>query len=330
MSRGPRASCRHAATEDDGFSLIEVVVALGVFLVVMTAVLPLIVGGLRGTARAGQVTEQKGVVEAQLERMRNLPWHVAPNAGQFIDVLDRYFPNLTAPTVTVNATTCAGLPAAGWKGYVTTTARCPYEPASPGTFYRTVETIDPAGPGSYLLVTDVQFLSSTATGSSGYGPTPAAMPTVYNAAAQGSDTPVSQQVGVTVTAFDLRLPTPTPFTDYTQIAENVRSPQRVQTVAQTAAIELTGVRHLPGDPDQVGDTVGVTVGTLDLNGFLAKLGSASGRLSAVEARWSSDDPKGLQSGFLTATAAAPAGDLRLHVPSHRQGPVAPSARPAPP
>ncbi len=107
MSRGPRASCRHAATEDDGFSLIEVVVALGVFLVVMTAVLPLIVGGLRGTARAGQVTEQKGVVEAQLERMRNLPWHVAPNAGQFIDVLDRYFPNLTAPTVTVNATTCA-------------------------------------------------------------------------------------------------------------------------------------------------------------------------------------------------------------------------------
>ena len=47
-------------TPDDGFSLIEVIVALGLFLLVMTAVLPLMIGGLRGAARAGQVTEEKG------------------------------------------------------------------------------------------------------------------------------------------------------------------------------------------------------------------------------------------------------------------------------
>lgn len=288
---------------DDGFTLVEIMVALGIFLVVMTAVLPLMVAAVKGAASAGQATEQKGVVEGQFERMRNLPWHVAPNAGQFIDVLDRYYPNRTAPTATVNATACAGFPASGWTGYVQTSARCSYEPAygdatHPNAFYRTVETVDPEGPGAYLVVTDVQFLTSVAPVSpASYSPAPVAVPSGYDTTQQGSDTPISQEVGVTVTAFDLRSSTPKPFTDYTQIAEDVRSPKRVQAVAETAAIELTGVTRQ-------GTSVGVTAGSLDLNGFLAKLSSASGRLSAVEARQGSNDPVGLQAGPFTASAPA--------------------------
>ena len=100
MSRSTDSSATRQPTRDDGFSLLEVIVALGLMLIVMTAVLPQLVVGIRAGARASEVTQAKGVVQGQLEKMRSLPFHVAPSAGNFIDVLDRYYPNLTAPSTT--------------------------------------------------------------------------------------------------------------------------------------------------------------------------------------------------------------------------------------
>ena len=129
--------------------MIEVIVAMGIFLVVMAAVFPQVMAGIRGTSRASQLTEAKGVIEAQLELMRNLPWHVAPDAGDYIDVLDRYYPDLGVAATTVTTATCAGLPDdTSWTGYVkATSARCPEYETTSGAFFRTVEVVDPAGPG---------------------------------------------------------------------------------------------------------------------------------------------------------------------------------------
>lgn len=283
---------------DDGFTLVEVIVAMGIFLVVMVAVLSQVLIGVRGSARANEVTEEKGVIEARLELMRNLPWHVAPSAEQRIDILDRYYPNLTPSTATVDCGTATAptLPGTSWTGYVSGT-RCPYEPAA-GPFFRTVDAVDPVGSGSYVVVTDVQFLRSDLPASPApYGPRAAAAPPLgYNSSTQGKDAPISAQVGVTVTVFDLRSVEPKPVSDYTQISEEITTPQRVRAVANASALEVSGVAA-DGTP------VKVDTGFLDLGGFLSRLSSATAQLSAVGATWSTDAAQGLSVGAVTAPPA---------------------------
>ena len=135
---------------DDGFALIEILVSLGIFLVVMTALLPQLIVGIKSTATARMVTQAKGVTQGQLERMRNLPFHVARDAGEYLDVLDFYYRDTVAPST---AATCRSdgryvAPATGWRGYVAGTARCDYEPQT-GPMYRYVA---PAAHGFTVVV----------------------------------------------------------------------------------------------------------------------------------------------------------------------------------
>src|SRR3546814_9102427 len=67
-------------------------------MVVMVALLPQLIVGLRSTDSANSITESKGLAQSELERMRNPPYHVAPAAGNYVDVLDRYYPNLGTPS----------------------------------------------------------------------------------------------------------------------------------------------------------------------------------------------------------------------------------------
>ena len=288
---------------DDGFTLIEVMVSVGIFVVVMVAVLSQVLIGIRGSARANEVTELKGVVEAQMELMRNLPWHVAPSAEQRIDILDRYFPDVEPPAGPVECGTAAApqLPDSdSWTGYVdppgaaSSRPRCSYEPQK-GAFYRSVETVNPSEPASYVLVIDVQFLRSTLPVSpAAYGPVPAEEPpTDYDSDVVNKDAPVSTQVGVTVTAFDRRTSPLKAVSDYTQIAEAVRAPQRVQAVANATAVELSGVTT-------DARSVSVRAGVLELGGFLSRVSTGTARLDAVDARIAGEPPAGLVAGPLAA------------------------------
>lgn len=297
-------STRTTDGTEDGFTLVEVVVALAILMVVMVAVLPQVIVGLRGAAVADSMTAAKGVITAQMEKMRNLPWHVAPSAELRIDVLDRYYPNLTPPTNTSFACLAADgsvrAPATTRSGYVSTTTRCSYEPAG-GAFYRTVEVVDPAGPAVYTLVTDTQFLTSKAptTTPAVYGPSPAPAPaTGYDSTGvTASDQPISDQIGVTVTAFDTRPGKQLkPLTAYTQIADDLRAPERITAVADATAVQVSGVTR----DDR---SVSASAGQLDLSGFLARLSTASAQLTAVAARWSADDPQGLAKGPVSAPPA---------------------------
>ncbi len=99
LARRGRAdrSCLHLLTfavapRADGFTLIEVMVALGIFLVVTAAVVPQIVVGLRASAAARDITQTKGVAQARLEviagpallrrasgrRLQGRPGHLLP------------------------------------------------------------------------------------------------------------------------------------------------------------------------------------------------------------------------------------------------------------
>lgn len=298
-----RPSERRGRT-DDGFSLIEVMVAIGLVMVVMTAVLPQVIIGLRGAARANEVTEAKGVVQGQLEMMRNLPWFVEKSAEQRVDVLDRYYPDLVPPPAGV-ALDCESPDPGRWSGYVATTDRCSYEPGS-GTFYRTVEPLDSTELAGFVLVTDAQFLTSAAPATAGvaYSPEPADEPEdgYDHADLHGLDAPVSRQLGVTVTALDTRASGRHQVTMYTQIAEDVRTPERLRAVAAATALEVTGTTR--GDLSVLG-----TAGRLDLSGFLSRLSTATAGGTVVSGQLTGQEPRGLTVGPTTtsATGSLPAG-----------------------
>jgi len=180
---------------DAGFTLVEIIVALGILMVVATALLPQLVVGIRSTGIARTVSQAKGVAQGQLDRMRNLPFHVSPAAGDYRDVLDFYYRNLTAGT-TANCPSSGPdvVPQTSWSGYVASgVSRCRYEPAS-GVFYRKVEVVPAsAGNSGFVLVVDTQFLSGATP------PAPVTPPPGYDTQTTGKDTPSSSQIGITVT-----------------------------------------------------------------------------------------------------------------------------------
>jgi prepilin-type N-terminal cleavage/methylation domain-containing protein len=186
---------------DAGFSFLEIVAAIVILGVAMAAAAPQMVASIRSTSKAKQVSRAKGVLQGQLDQMRTMPFRVAPSAGDHRDLLDTYYRNRSAPSVSpaCGTATAAVQPLASWTGYVApaSTARCPYEPAS-GAFYRKV--LPPGSgelPAGFAVVVDTAFVSATASAT----PTVLTPATTYDSQVAGSDRPPSTQVGVTATVL---------------------------------------------------------------------------------------------------------------------------------
>jgi prepilin-type N-terminal cleavage/methylation domain-containing protein len=284
MPRGPERG------PDSGFSLIEVIVALGVLTIVMVTLLPQLVVGITSTGTARLVTQAKGVAQGQLERMRNLPFHIAPAAGDHRDVLDTYYRNLTAPGVTPVCTTGSGyaVPHVGWSGYVSATAeRCTYEPA--GAFYRKVEELPAAnGIGRFTMVVDTQFLSGSTP------PQPVTPREGYDTQTTGRDTPASSQIGITVTLLYADRQTLRPVTTFTQISQQPATTTRAEAEADVTTIEVSSVTSANG-------AVSLSSGLLHLTGSLTYASTAGASLTGTSAGLAT----GEQASGATATVSAP-------------------------
>jgi type II secretory pathway pseudopilin PulG len=274
---------------DEGFSLLEVVVAIGVVVTVLVALLPQLIVGMKSTNTARQVTQAKGIAQGELERMRSLPFHIARDAGEFIDVLDYYFANVT-PGGTPTCTTGGQFtePQTGWSGYVSAAAtRCSYEPA--GAFYRSVRpTVAAPGLGRFVVVTDAQFLSSTLP------PQPVTPPVGYTNGTTGKDVPPATQIGVTLTVFRADHATLRPVTTYTQIERRESAPVRLDGKAIVKAVEVGSVTSSAGP-------LSFTAGLLDLTGTL----STANEVTASQAATSAGLSSGVQDSGASATTLAP-------------------------
>ncbi len=214
----PRHVRAHRAARergDDGFTLIELMVAITLLGLVMAAVLPVIVAGVRGGVSAKYSTQAKSLGQERLERMRNLPYHVdagipvnVPPYSNIVDVLDTYYRNSTSSTSgTTLATVTEGWVCAACARLATsTTAATPpsggditpaLEP-SRGAFYRKTFTFtgvdqDPSL-AKFTQLVDTQFVDAT-----GAPVNPAAGG--YDNVAPGAgrtDSPASNLVAVTV------------------------------------------------------------------------------------------------------------------------------------
>lgn len=266
----------------------EVMVALGIIMVLLAAIAPALVLGIRSNALATSNTQARGLAQAELERMRNLPFHIARNAGEFIDVLDHYFPDLTAAP----AQTCTDAsgdwrtPSTAWRGYVTGTGRCGWEPQA-GPFYRQVrETED------FVVVVATQFLSSTTP------PTPVTPPAGYvnvGTVPPGADSPAATQVLARVTVFTRNGRAREPVTSSTQIGRTDLAATRVASSVRVTALEV-GTTTTSGLP------LSLSIGQVDLAGHVTTSSEARASLAAALTGLGT----GQQAGGASLSAAAPA------------------------
>lgn len=274
---------------DAGFALIEVIVAIGLFAVVATAVLPVFVTGLSSTGKARQVTQAKGVAQGQLERMRNLPYHVAWDSGDYRDVLDYYYRDVApAGTPTCKTGTRYASPQDSWKGYVAADddRRCDYEPQT-GAMYRSVTV----GTDGFAVVVDTQFLSDATP------PTvlaPGADYTTHGTTASGHDTPVSSQIGVVVTVLYSDRGVLHPVSTYTRIADQPDAPQQLRAAADATSFDVGSVT-----PSNA--AVSLDAGLLHLSGSLTYASTADLTLASTSAGAASGTP----GGGAAATLAVP-------------------------
>jgi prepilin-type N-terminal cleavage/methylation domain-containing protein len=226
---------------DDGFTLIEVLVAFLIIAIVAAAGTTLTVRGLRATLDAKQLSQAKNLVSEQVEQMRGLPYAVANTTNTSkVDVLDRYFPNLTAagaPTCSADAATWIANKSA-WSGFVSVADRCPFEPSN-GAFYRTVVDPSVSGASPTAVVVATQFLGlASGTGSDAPSITP---PTGYAWDATGLDTPASAQIAAHVTAvYGPPGVTAKYTTSRTDIADRRAGPPLVSAETNAAAVVVDG------------------------------------------------------------------------------------------
>lgn len=185
---------RHRAA---GFTLLEVVVAIGILVLVTAAVVPQVIVGVRAAATARDISQAKGVAQARVEQVRNMPFYVGRAAGDYIDALDTYYRDLAPPTVTPScgSYTLTSLPPTTWGGYVPASGtHCAWEP--PGALYRrVVNPIVAPGLGAFSMTVATQFLNSATP------PQPVTPPAAYDSQIAGRDAPPASQIGITVSVF---------------------------------------------------------------------------------------------------------------------------------
>ena len=223
--------------------------------------------------------------------MRNLPFHVAPSAGNYIDVFDRYYRNLVAPSTEPICTNSQGqfiAPVELSSGYVAEGAkRCAWEPTT--SFYRTVRwgTVDSDIVG-FAVVVDTQMLSDVT-------PPVVVVPTTgYDTQLVGKDTPPAQQVGVTVTVLPLDRGIRLPLTSYTQISKHTKNTTRASATVDVSAIDVgtTALNDVP---------LSLAGGILQLAGSLTYASTVDAVLSAAAA----STGLGLQASGAAASTSAP-------------------------
>lgn len=248
---------------EEGFTLVEVLVAITLLGLVAAAMLPLLLVGARASAVVKHETEAKNIAQERLEQMRQLTYQVDRQNGPYIDLLDNYYPNLVAAS-------------AGGAGWVSSTAaREPGEPAT-GSFYRVVFDPVPGSTGFRQTVAS-QFLTADRT------PVPDASFATYDSQSSGLDAAPSNLLGVTVITTWTVAGTPKRFEVFTQIADQGRKDNLIATQAQVTALQVESSAP-------VGTSVSATVGAVSADGRLSDGSSAAVRAEAGRAVSGSTSP----------------------------------------
>lgn len=271
---------------DEGFTLVEVMIAMGLTALVMTAALPAFIAMLRSSVSVKLDTKAKNLTQERLEQLRDLRFHIDRQNGPFLDLLDIYYTDAksagTPTTQTIGGTALTGR-------YVASGAAANGEPAAP--FYR-VTTGAISGASGFTQRILTQFL----------GPDGAVVPAsrfqnVYDSQTVGRDQAPSLMVGVTViTTWKSAGKTKTAKA-YSRIAEGRAAAPIIQTQARAVAIDVTSTAA-------DGTTLQLQEGVASADGSQSSGSTVSGYASGAIATLSGSAPiSGLISQFNLPTEA---------------------------
>lgn len=249
---------------DGGFTLIEVLVALSIFAIAAAALIPLLLvsGKAAGTARLE--TQAKNLTQQQIERMRNLTFHVAHENGDYVDLLDLYYTNVLPSAVTLTPTSTPRDSASYQDAdgnvtvqYLADAGGLGGKPSGPA--YR-VSDLQFIGYPSLSLDVYTQFLRTTRTVA-----TPNAS---YDSQVASLDSPPAQLVGITILATWRDGSGPQTYRTYTEMADGRGVDALLSTQARATAIKVTGT-------DTTGNNLLLQAGVVQADGSVTSGSSAN-------------------------------------------------------
>jgi prepilin-type N-terminal cleavage/methylation domain-containing protein len=273
VSRPPSllARLRGRSASDQGFTLAEVITALMIFGVISAALIPMLISATRLATIAKLSTQAKQLAVERVESMRNLPYYVAFDNGQYRDILDIYFRDLQAAGALEVNDPCTA------RSYI----------AASRTYRCTINPI--AGFAKFRQQIDVQFLTAERV---------VLVPrATYNARLSNMDIPVSSLLGITVTTSWDAPGGAKSSTLRTEIA-NVAPAER-QVVSAAGATALKVASSLSS-----GQVVQLQAGMFNANGALSTAASAAHTTVGAQASYLS----GTSVQGAAVSASAPADD----------------------
>ena len=255
---------------EDGFTLVEVMVAFALLATVLVTTLPVLVNLLRSTAVTKSHTQAKNLSQERLDQLRSLRFHVDRQNGPFLDLLDIYYTNATSPATTTTVASGTGNLVGR---YVATGGGTGGEPTAP--YYR-VTTGSIPGAERFSQVITSQFLAADGS------PVPAArFQNIYDSQVVGRDQSPSLLLGVTViTTWTLGATTKS-YRTYTRITDGRPQAPVIQSQSRAVAVDVTS---------NAADAT-----TLELQAGVARLDGAQSSGSSV-------------SGYVTGAVATRTGE----------------------
>jgi prepilin-type N-terminal cleavage/methylation domain-containing protein len=236
--------------DDQGFGLVEIMISMTIFAIIVLATAPMLIGGLKAGRSAQLNLQGKALAQERLELMRNLPYHVARQNGQYLDVLDIYFRDLQ-PTGTLAASD-----------------RCSarsYDAAT-STYACTINNLGADYP-SFSQVIRATFLD--------FQRNPVTPPAAYNSQVAGVDAPASALLGVAVTTSWTQGSKTSSYTLRSQIANAQAEGSSLQASLSVTALTLSS-NLASGDILQLEGGLVSSDGSLT-TGSTASLGVATAR-----------------------------------------------------
>lgn len=282
---------RKRQLDDRGFTLVEIMVALGLLVIVLTAALPAFLSMLRSTVTTKMEAQGKNLTQERLEQIRDLRFHVDRQNGPFLDVLDVYYTNANstgaATTVVASGQTLTG-------SYVGSGAAAPPLPAAP--YYRT-GTGPLRGAAGFSQIVVTQFLAPSGS------PVPAtSFVNKYDSQTVGMDQPPSLMLGVTVITSWTDGRKARTYTASTRITDVRQQRPVIQSQAKAVAVEVSSSAV-------DGSTLGLKGGIVTADGSQSSGSSVSGYAAgALASRTGGLPVSGVVTQFsLPATTASTTG-----------------------
>jgi prepilin-type N-terminal cleavage/methylation domain-containing protein len=275
---------------DNGFTLIEIVVAISIVALAAAGTVPLLIVGMRAATASRLNTQAKNLAQQRMESMRDLQFHVDRQNGPFVDLLDIYYTNLsTTPATRTRANETevgkwvsggAAAPAPSGPLYQVSVAALPGFPAFSQTIY-------------------TQFL--TVAG----GVVPASSPsfTGYDSQTEGQDQPPTSLVGVTVVTTWKDHGVSHSYASYTRISDSRGLVSNLSSQASGEFMRLSST-------GAAGNSLTVDLATSVVSGNQSTGSTSSADVRALQA----NDAAGV--GYLGASgvSTSPSGTGSLNSP----------------